>query len=221
MGGRGSGSGGGKGRKMAFSNGQWSGGLGDTLHENLKDALGEKGKAKTIGDATVGTNPNYNGDYKEFSENCQRCVVAYEARRRGYDVEAQPTYQGDTLNQVAYSDENAGVSRGRWMGAFQGAKPKNVSSSTEQGVMNNIDKQMASYGDGSRGVVQIFYKGGGGHVFNVERQHGKTVYVEAQVGRIKNFKETLTHVRTERVALVRTDNLKFSERAKNFVTPSK
>ena len=221
MGGRGSGSSGRNGRKMAFSNGQWSGSVGDTLHDNLKEALGTKGKPKTIGDSTVGTNPNYNGDYREYSENCQRCVVAYEARRRGYDVEAQPTYQGDTLNQVAYSDDKAGVSRGRWMGAFQDAKPKNVSASTEKGVMSNIDKEMAGYGDGSRGVIQIFYNGGGGHVFNVERQNGKTVYIEAQTGRIKNFERTLKSVKTDRVALVRTDNLKFSERAKKFVTPSK
>ncbi len=107
------------------------------------------------------------------------------------------------------------------MGAFQKAKPVNVSSTTESGVMNNIDKKMANYGEGSRRVIQIFYKGGGGHVFNVERQNGKTVYIEAQTGKIKNFKKTLNSVRTEKVALVRTDKLKFSERAKNFVTPRK
>lgn len=219
FGGRGAGSGKGK---LSFSSGAWSkNGVGESLHDNLKEALGSKGKPKSIGDATVGTNPNYQGDYKEFSENCQRCVVAYEARRRGYDVEAQPTYEGDELNRIAYQDTNRGIARGRWMGAFQNANPTNVSATTERGVMNNIDAKMANYGDGSRGVIQIFYKGGGGHVFNVERQNGKTVYVEAQTGRIKNFADTLTHVRTEKVALLRTDNLKFSERAKNFVTPAK
>ena len=64
--------------------------------------------------AMLDTNPNYNGDYKEFSENCQRVVVAYEARRRGYDVQAQPTFKGDELNQVAYNDSKNNISRGRW-----------------------------------------------------------------------------------------------------------
>ncbi len=220
MGGRGSGSGGG-GQKMAFSNSKWSGGAGFVNHDTLKEALGTRGKEKSIGDATIGSNPNYNGDYKEFSENCQRVVVAYEARRRGYDVTAQATYKGDKLNQIAYNDNARGISRGRWMGAFQNAKPVNVSSNNGQGVLNNIDQQMKNYGEGARGVVQIFYKGGGGHVFNVERKNGKTQYIEAQAGRIKDMNRVINHVRPDRVALVRTDNLKFSDRAKNFVTTRK
>ena len=62
------------------------------------------------------------------------------------------------------------------------------------------------------------YIPGNGNIINVEFNAGKVQYIEAQSGRIKDFGETLKHVRTERVALVRTDNLRFSERAKNFVT---
>lgn len=222
MGGRGASSGGGGGGsgsgKMSFSNGKWGNGMGFTKEETLRDALGTKGKPKTMGDAMLGSNPKYSGDYKEYSENCQRVVVAYEARRRGYDVTAQATYKGDTLNKIAYNDQKSGISRGRWMGAFQDAKPKNVSASTGSGVLRNIDKQMSDYGEGSRGVVQIFYKSGGGHVFNVERKNGKTYYIEAQAGKVKDIGFTMRHVKTEKVALVRTDNLKFSDRAKNFVS---
>lgn len=215
MGGRGSGGG---GTMLSQANGKWGNGTGFQNNDTLKEAIGTKGAPKSIGDAMVETNPYHSVDYKEFSQNCQRCVVAYEARRRGYNVTAQATYPGDTLNQVAYRDEKAGISRGRWMGAFRDAKPVNVSAASERGVLNNIEKQMSSYGNGARGVIQIFYKGGGGHVFNVEFNAGKVQYIEAQSGRIKDFGETLKHVRTERVALVRTDNLRFSERAKNFVT---
>lgn len=222
FGGRGSSSGGGKGGgKLSFSNGKWSNGLGFQKHDTLKEALGTRGAPKTMGDAMLGSNPNYSGNYKEFSENCQRVVVAYEARRRGYDVTAQPTYRGDTLNQIAYNDSANNISRGRWMGAFQNAKPTDVSSKTGQGVMNNIESQMRNYGEGSRAVVQIFYRGGGGHVFNVEQKNGRTQYIEAQTGKVKNFANTLKDVKTDRVALVRTDNLNFSDRAKNFVTSNK
>ncbi len=218
MGGRGSSSSRGGG-KLSFSNGKWSkDAVGFQNHETLKEALGSKGKAKTIGDAVLHTNPGYSGNYKEFSENCQRVVVAYEARRRGYNVTAQATHKSDTLNRVAYTDTKNGISRGRWMGAFQDAKPLNVSAKTSKGVISNIDNQMASFGEGSRAVVQIFYKRGGGHVFNVERSGGKTLYIEAQTGRMKNISQTMGLVKTGNVALVRTDNLKFSDRAKNFVT---
>ena len=205
---------------------KWSKGLGEVAHDTLKSALGEKGAAKTMGDSMLSTNPYYNGDYREYSENCQRVVVAYEARRRGYDVTAQPTYKGDTLNQVAYDDGKSGIARGRWMGAFQGAKPINVSSrkqgeAGEREVMNNISKNMANFGEGSRGVVQIFYKDGGGHVFNVERKNGKTQWIEAQTGKVKDIDNVMKYVKTSKVALVRTDNLKLSDRAKRFVTPAK
>lgn len=221
MGGRGSSSSSRRGGKFSFSNGKWGNGLGFENHDTLKEALGTKGAAKSIGDAMIASNPHYSPDYREYSENCQRVVVAYEARRRGYDVTAQATYPGDTLNQIAYNDNERGISRGRWMGAFQDAKPVNVSSTNSNGVMNNIQNQMANYGNGSRGVVQIFYKGGGGHVFNVEQQNGKTIFIEAQSGRIKDMGAVMNFVRPDRVALVRTDNLKFSDRAKRFVTPKR
>lgn len=207
--------------KIFFDNSKWSKGAGFQNQESLKSALGKKGAPNSMGDSIVETNPYHSADYKEFSENCQRCVVAYEARRRGYDVTAQPTFQGDKLNQVAYYDRKSDIFRGRWMGAFRDAKPVNVSAKSENGVMSNIENQMASYGNGSRGVVQIFYKGGGGHVFNVEQANGKTYYVEAQSGRIKDFARVLRSVDTGNVALVRTDNLRFSERMKDFVEPSK
>ena len=194
--------------------------MGFVNHDTLKEALGEKGAPKTVGDAVVGTNPNYSGDYREYSENCQRCVVAYEARRRGYDVEAQATYPGDDLNKIAYYDQNSNVSRGRWMGAFQDAKPQSVAAKTEQGVIDNIENKMSGYGNGARGVIQIFYKNGGGHVFNVEQMNGKTVFIEAQTGVIKDFKSTMRYVDPGSVVLVRTDNLKLSDRAKRFVTPA-
>ena len=206
------------------SGGAWSNGMGIKVPDTLRSALGTKGKEKSMGDAMLASNPHYSPDYREYSENCQRVVVAYEARRRGYDVTALPTYDGDTLGRVAYDDTKNGVARGRWMGAFKGAEPVNVSAkgqhgaNAEKAVLNNIDNQMKKYGDGSRGVVQIFYKNGGGHVFNVERKNGKTHYIEAQAGEVKNFGKTLQNVKTGKVALVRTDNLKLSDRAKNFVT---
>ena len=110
----GRGASGGGGGQLAFSNGKWSGNVGNQIG-TLKDALGTRGNPKSMASAMLDSNPNYNGDYKEFSQNCQRVVVAYEARRRGYDVEAQPTFKGDNLNKIAYDDTTNNVMRGRWM----------------------------------------------------------------------------------------------------------
>lgn len=195
------------------SGGQWTGSPNVQGPTSLRAALGTKGKPMSINEAVRGANPYYDGTYKEFSENCQRAVVAYEARRRGYDVTAQPTYEGDKLPQVVRSN-------GRWQGAFQGAKSENVSGANSKAVKNNVEAKMKEYGEGSRAVVGVQWKNGGGHVFNVERKNGKTHYVDAQIGAKYNPSELFSKVKTNSVRIVRTDNLKFSDRAKKSIEQS-
>lgn len=211
MGGRGS-------TSLTRQTGKWSGSLGEKIPESLKEAIGPKGAPNSIAESVIKTNPHWNTSYREFSENCQRCVVAYELNRRGYDVTALPTYKGDTLPKIAHYNPKSGTFEGRWKGAFRNAKTVDVGAKTEDGAVANIERAMKSYGSGSRAVVQIFYKGGGGHVFNVENQRGRIVYVEAQAGKMKSIERTMSSVDSTSVNLVRTDNLKLSDRARNFVT---
>lgn len=214
---------GGRGSSSGFSDrdsGKWSSSPGDLI-TTLKAALGSRGKPKSVADAVTGANPNHSYDYNEFSKNCQRCVVAYELRRRGYDVEALPTYEGDTLPRVAYQNKDKGTYEAYWRGAFRHAKTLNVGGTTSDAVIQNITDKMHSFGNGSRAVVQIFYSGGGGHVFNVENQGGRMVWVEAQTGKLKDIKSTMSVVKTSKVNMVRVDNLAISDRAKNFVKNKK
>jgi len=194
--------------------------LGSKVADTVKEALGTKGKSIDMNRAYKDANPNYDprGTYAEYTENCQRAIVAYEMRRRGYDVTALPTYQGDTKPQVAYVDKT-GAKHGRWAGAFQGAKPESVKAKNAEGVVKNIQDKMRAFGNGSRGVVSITYKGKRiGHVFNVE-QRGKTTYfVDAQTGDRIRAKEFFKITDTSTVTLTRTDNLKISDRARQFVT---
>lgn len=61
-------------------------------------------------------NPNYSkgGGYKE---NCQSCVVAYELRRRGFDVETLPNYKGSMVEVLSYDTSKA------WIDRTTGKKP--------------------------------------------------------------------------------------------------
>ena len=218
---------GGRGTKFAPGrSGTSSGGadisLGPNVPRDVREALGEKGKAFSVADSTVEANPYYSNKYAAYSENCQRCVVAYEMRRRGYDVDALPTYNGDNLPRIAYVDRKNNIYHGRWTAAFREAKVESVGAAgnnarAENRVIQNIADKMRSYGDGARAVVQIFYRGGGGHVFNVENNGGRIVYAEAQAGYMKDIAATMKHVKTESVNLVRTDNLRISDRIKRFV----
>lgn len=174
--------------------------------QNLKASIGEKGRAISIKNALEGANPFYSGGAEgDFSENCQRAVVAYELRRRGYNVIALPTYSGDTL-----------PTGGKWQGAFQHARPIKVGASTPAKTQANLEAQMKSFGNGSRGIVKI-----PGHVFNVENVGGKVRYVDAQTNTIYNSNNVFSRIgkKSSTIQLIRTDNLRLSERAKKSVTP--
>ena len=207
--------GGGNANKEPFSNT----GVGMRELPTLKSALGTKSAAKSMDDATMNSNPYYDGRYREFSENCQRAVIAYEARRRGYDVTAQPTFEGDILPTTAHIGPN-GERNARWMGAFQGARPINVGKSTAKATQKAVEDQMKQYGNGSRAILQVAWKGTGGHVINVENRNGRIYYNDAQVHGRYNGSALFNAIKTGATNLVRVDNLKFSERAKKSVEPA-
>lgn len=71
----------------------------------------QQGKPMNFRQADSGApNPNYNkgGGY---TTNCQTSVVAYEMRRRGYDVEALPNYKGSMLEVLSYNTRLAWVDK--------------------------------------------------------------------------------------------------------------
>lgn len=192
--------------------------MGPRVPGTLKEALGSKGKPLSVKDAYAGANPHFDntGTYAEYNMNCQRCVVAYELRRRGYDVEALPTYDGDRLPYGVTS------STAHWMGAFKGAKSESVGATRNSQVEKNIAAKMNSYGSGSRAVVRVQWQGGNsGHVFNVENVGGRMRYVDAQTGKPVNIKEYLGSSKPSKTQLVRTDNLRVSDRAKKSVTKAR
>ena len=173
----------------------------------LKNALGDQKSSISPIESAKGANPYYSSAYREYSENCQRCVVAYELRRRGYNVIAQPTHQNDLL-----------PTGDKWRGAFQHGKTEKVSGLNAWQLRQNVAKTMQSYGDGARAVVSFAWaKGHFGHVINVENIKGKIHYFESQVGGEYNPNRVLSGVRHGSVKIMRTDSLRISDRAKKSV----
>lgn len=194
-----------------------SGILGLAIPDNLKGAVGEKGKPLSMKQAYSGANPYFSHDFREYSENCQRVVVAYELRRRGYKVTALPTYKGDSLPYRTKGDN------GRWMGAFQHAKTIDVGASRRSKAILNLESKMKEWGSGSRAVVRVTWNGknGYGHVFNVENHNGKMYYIDSQIGKRVSINNYMSFARPKELRLIRTDNLRISNRAKKSVTPER
>ena len=176
-------------------------GIGPRIPETLNEALGNKGKPMGRQLASKGTNPHYNSEYDAYSSNCQRCVLTYEARRRGYDVTALPTYKGDML--PASRD---------YLKALSNPTVVDVGKSVKK-----IETQMKQYGNGSRAIISV-NSGSDGHVFIAENAGGKIVYIDPQDNnRYYNLK--LNHV--THASVIRIDNQQFTDYARNAFTRQK
>lgn len=93
--------------------------------------------------AAQGTNPNYNMHITEWTHNCQRCVSAFEARMRGYDVEALPRIlKGDDL---PYMNTTTG-----WLSVYENPVVTSMHKTTGKACLSAIENQMSDWGDGAR-----------------------------------------------------------------------
>lgn len=146
-------------------------------HRQFRKIAGEHTASQDL----VAVNPGYAEsraarDFK-YTHNCQRCVPAYEMRRRGYDVVAKPR-ETDGDGKPSTTDR---VSSG-WMGIFKGAQFERCNGSGRA----KCDSLMKQWGDGARAEVYVAWPrklGGGAHVFVAENRGGKVVYVDPQSGR--------------------------------------
>lgn len=175
--------------------------IGPRVPKTLSEALGERGKPMQPAEASAGTNPHYNPEYDAYSSNCQRCVLTYEARRRGYNVTALPTYSGDLLPYG--KDYLKGLSNPRIV---------NVGKSVRK-----LENEMKNYGNGSRAIIGVS-KGHNGHVFIAENHNGKISYIDPQTNERYSG---LSLKRVSNATVTRIDNQSFTDYAKHAFTRQK
>ena len=175
--------------------------------------LGPKGRAANPLDAAARANPNY-AKGVEWQYNCQRCVVAYELLRRGYDVEARvrvfkndPVFSRGNGSVVVRFGKRDGMNVG--VPSFKGQKwekPGPKDRRSPKTVMADIDAKMSGWGEGSRAIVAVAWKGGGAHVFIAERMNGTVRYIDPQSGRM-DASSHFNRAMPSSVHVSRVDNL--------------
>lgn len=163
--------------KKAFVDGGSKDGLtpvaATAILDLVEQATGAKlGAPMDIQDAVTGANPNYK-PRTPYSVNCQRCVQAYEFRRRGYDVIAKP--KPSTNNIITWGSECF-----IQPGAYQYSWQAFTLNQTEAAVK----KALANAPDGSRFAIYVKWQrkyGGSAHVFIAEKTGGVVRYLDPQV----------------------------------------
>lgn len=146
------------------------------------------------------TNPNYEPDEQNspWSINCQRCVPAYEMRRRGYDVTATPKPQPVNTSDLCY----------RPFAVWENPVIMNTTGNGRQ----DIEQQMAQWGDGARAQVTVIWNDGdGGHTFIAEQENGRTRFIDPQTGS-ENTNWYFSRVQEGSTRFCRIDNLSTTSR---------
>lgn len=141
--------------------------------------------------------------------NCQRCVVAHEARMRGYDVIARPSWgTQDTLRNT-----------GQWLKAFDYSPTyfKQCIGSTGDEVLKSATEIMRSFGEGSRAIIVFKWDKtkinlNDGHAIVAQcREHGAVIFGDPQHGD-RAAKEQLKRADiSKKIIILHVDNLEFTD----------
>lgn len=144
-----------------------------------------------------------------YTPNCQRCVVAHEARMHGYDIVARPSWSaGDSTR-----------STGEWLHAFDYAPPDIVTCVGKSAgeIKEFIENKMRSFEKGSRAIVvfkwsKVAFRPAEGHAIVAQcHDNGVVNFGDPQTGK-RAVGHLLNSIDTKAgVLLLRVDNLKFTD----------
>ncbi len=156
------------------------------------------------------TNPKYKSSVdkkdKLYTHNCQRCVNAYEMRRRGYDVAAAPRVLDgtDTLPIMTHD-------RG-WANVYEKGRDSLVEcfSNSKKNVKKKVIDKLLDWGDGARAIVRVRWTKGGGHVFIAENQADKIVFIDPQTNNV-DASLYFNHCKVDGTYLLRIDDKDFTD----------
>lgn len=143
-------------------------------------------------------------DFDLNDQNCNRCVLAYDARRRGIDCMAE---SGAGLPTTVIAEH--------WVGG----KFTSCGSYDPIDAMKEISRAAESWGEGARGVVEVEWaKAPTGHVFNFEVVDGKNIFVDAQLGLvyIDGAESKFERVKPGTVSYLRTDDKEIAIQALGY-----
>ena len=201
---------------------------GDIVHSKMEDM--EK------------INEKYDPQSDEYSRNCSNCSVAYELRRRGYDVEAKPrddTYNGkrdrfydyfENAKVVGIAGDGSSVTYDERYVRDCADKDGKVSLKNDNDKKTyDLDKNDQTYTaasiekgildnspPGSRGFISVSWKAGSAHsiMYEVDSK-GKVTIRDSQTYDEYELDELADRVK--KVSICRSDNLQIKEDILNAV----
>lgn len=161
-------------------------------------------------------NPNFEEDHA-YQINCQSCVVTYEARRRGYNVQTLPNYEeeGGALYRLSKDTRLA------WIDPLTGEKPEFIphpKTKTIDAYLRWLDTAVEK---DKRYTLQILWRVRGGHIVHVRKDiNDKLEIYDPQTGKIYTRK-SFTDTRENKTYDVNMDMVEFFLRQARFYVNDK
>ncbi|MBQ2932212.1 MAG: hypothetical protein IJE62_05155 [Clostridia bacterium] len=185
-----------------------AGGRTDTKYRRIKQSVEANidhtdAANKHIDERVTKTNPAYSSGDPAYRQNCQRCVAAYEMRRRGYDVIAKPAII-DSEGKISSEDPLTKS----WKEIFEGAVF--LPYTDYEGGRISIIAQMEAWGEGSVAEVKVIWKKGGAHVFIAQYINGAVRFIDPQSGNI-NCEDYFTNAVIGATMMARIDTLQLTD----------
>lgn len=123
--------------------------------------------------------------------NCTRTATALELNMQGYDVKAVGVNEGYLPRVWRESEKDYDPNTGAtWKQIAQmwrtetGAIPKwfvkNSPTGDRQAVVDAMEQEILSWGEGARGFVGVKWRNKASHIFNVVVKDGRVVYIDSQ-----------------------------------------
>ena len=163
-----------------------------------------------------------------WSTNCYDCSLTWEARRRGYDVEAQYDPNGGTDEEISSfyegvesyqnSDGTINTDSGWDLDVALEQKARNGKETMQEAADMLNDK----YEDGARGCLDIYWEGGGGHNVAWEKKDGEIYIHDAQNNTTEKMADysKAEYVAPNQVAALRTDDKALTKTAASYLEPN-
>ena len=172
-----------------------------------KTGLKKQVEQKTREEDAKRVNPEYLTNPNGAHNNCTNCTMAYELRRRGYEVQAQLKSSG--RNGVKFAKELFPKSKNKEVMMFPDPKKDEdgflrYMNTYEQKAYNGSNKELStktisalkSEPAGSRGQLLITWNRYGGHSVAYEiTNDGKVNIIDGQTGKVYNEKQSEAFLR--------------------------
>lgn len=158
-------------------------------------------------------NEHYSSGGLQYGNNCYSCTLSYDLRRRGFDVEAIPDTDGLDIESVYYN--------------YKGIDNQfryNSRPATPRAMSRAFINDAKSNGDGTHGMITVYWQGGSGHAMAWEVKNNQvlirdcqtnTIYTEEQITMLMRY--TACSETAGAVHWARTDNLELDPSILKYV----